>query len=152
MGNYIYNGASRPPIAEWNGETHPYVYIVSHAFGNYMYRAKNIQYGTDEYGYQLGMVDGWPYSFTSGKSTDWEKIRQKEQTGLNSNLDDIVWANFDVLNEDGSIYLPASYPIDAETGEEITIYGLNPVPVPQLNPAALMQGFATMLSLRRNRT
>ena len=48
--------------------------------------------------------------------------------------ENIIWANHDIFYEDGSL---------ARAGS---------VPVPQLNPAALMQGFATMLSLRRNRT
>ena len=47
-----------------------------------------------------------------------------------------MWTNEPIYYEDGvTLYLAAS----------------DPVPVTQLNPAALMQGFTTMLSLRRNR-
>jgi hypothetical protein len=141
MGNYLYNSVARPPIPDWNGDTHPYVYITSHPLGNYMCNARNIQYGTDEYGYNIGIIDGWCYNFMPGKHTEWEKTRSTEQTGLTTALEDIVWANFDVLNEDGSIYLPASYPTDAETGETITTYGLHHFPVTETDHNARIMGW-----------
>ena len=142
MGNYLYNEMALPPIPDWNGETHPYVYI-SHvaSLASYTYRAREIQYGKDDYGYQIGIIDGWCYMFWHADATGWERIRSTEQTGLNAALEQIVWANFDVLNEDGSIYLPASYPTDAETGEEITTYGLHHCSVQENYHNALIQGW-----------
>lgn len=56
----------------------------------------------------------------------------------------VIWANHDILNPDGSVYFAASYPIDAETGEEITDYGLYPTPVTPsepIDPTSMLLGW-----------
>jgi hypothetical protein len=46
-----------------------------------------------------------------------EVVWQHARTSENANsaivaiADTLVWANFDVLNANGSVYLPASYPV-----------------------------------------
>ena len=67
----------------------------------------------------------------------WENGTEYENDGVATELENVKWANFDVLNEDGTLYLAAS----------------DPVPVsPVLNPAAMMQCFLVGQALRRNRT
>ena len=68
---------------------------------------------------------------------------------------ELKWANHNIYKEDGTLYLAASYPIDPETGEEITIYDPNIRPVPQLNHAAMLMAFVMgmdMQSMREQRT
>lgn len=63
------------------------------------------------------------------------------------------WSNHDILNRTaGTVKLAASYPINAETGEEIRDYEPVPVsPVMARNPAAMLAGFQLGAAIRRMR-
>ena len=67
-----------------------------------------------------------------GKTKEWSPLEEvvgddEDATFVNF----IKWANFDVLNEDGSVYLAASEPIP--------IY--NSVPTPSIDPTAMLLGW-----------
>ena len=47
---------------------------------------------------------------------------------------DPKWTNYDLYNIDDTLFLPASYPIDAETGEEIHDYEIGGEPDPEPTP------------------
>ena len=52
------------------------------------------------------------------------------------------WANHEILTEDGSVFVSASLPINAETGEEIHDYELSePIPVEPIDPQSYLMGF-----------
>lgn len=66
--------------------------------------------------------------------SEWT-VSSLEDSGANNDyLKNVVWANYAVLNLDGSVYLAAS---------------VSPV---KLNPALLVQSFFTGQAVRRNRT
>ena len=71
------------------------------------------------------------YQIISGD--EWTK--QVSTDARNIEYDIILWANFDVIGQDGSVYLAAS----------------EPVPVTTINPSALMQGFFVGDAIKRNR-
>ena len=76
----------------------------------------------------------------------WMRMPRHEGTGGNTSFSgEIIWSNHDIIDangtvgEVGSIYFPkSSDPVPFE-------------PEPQLNPAALMQGFFVGQAIRRNR-
>lgn len=136
---YLYNGIELPTLPEWDKTTYPYVNI----FRNLQFSGRYYLEFTAE---PVNTVTRWVGNGDTAYQTAgdvWEKANL-------SNSFTTVWANHDIYKEDGTLDLSASCPIDVETGKEIHDYCLHPVP--QLNPSVLMQGFATMLSLRRNRT
>ena len=163
MSNYLYNGIALPPLPEWDKTAYPYVHIKD--FRN---NTSVLQRGWDFGLYTTnkplvcssdGMLianDGSVFDYSLYKkfldTPDEWKINgvPLDSSAKLGYAEDVAWANHDILNEDGTVYLAASCPIDAETGKEIHDYCLHPVT--QINPSELMQGFATMLSLRRNRT
>ena len=106
--------------------------------------AKEVYASTDRYGY-FKVRYCCPYLYTrmgysENYMENWEEPKESSGSDQYSFNDNVlyIWANFNVINTDnGSIFFPKSP---------------DPIPVSQLNPAELMQGFATMLSLRRNRT
>ena len=104
---YLYNGVQYPPLPEWDKKTHPYVFI-GHNFimTPILYVASEITHGYDDSG--IWVVYGVRIATYDRTANAWT-----ESDGAESyqNVSRIDWANFDVLNSDGSVYLAASDPI-----------------------------------------
>lgn len=157
---FLYNGIALPPLPEWDKAAYPYVYMVYNPdaisqYNYFLYCFEQRPEWKESYGlWRVRVKCGYSTTRHTGEATDnWTDIEAYPPTSTVHSEDEVVWTNFDILNaEDGSVFYAASCPIDVETDKEIHDYCLHTVPVPQLNPAALMQGFATMLPLRRNRT
>lgn len=121
---YLYNGIRLPALPKWNEETHPFAYIIKSNSSDSYYlcvyddravydekyeytpcivdthgdnKAQQRKYyvSNGEWAYALGGKVTTPYglSFSGGAS------------------DTPVWCNTDILNEDGTVYLPASEPV-----------------------------------------
>ena len=154
MANYLYNGIELPASPYWYPETYRHSVLVSWSpDGGVPYRLyhcvsrpylnSNNELVLSEYiggtspVNQYSSVAYYNYYSAEAGGPNWDSSPQVsgfKEIKISGTL--AIWTNTDIYTEDGSLYLAAS----------------DPVPVPQLNPAALMQGFATMLSLRRNRT
>ena len=109
---YLYNGVQLPPLPEWDKETYPYAVIVdisvpSDAVGSsgYWVVPQKSVYTVSNNGimdavrYDRGYVyeaetDTWRLGGISGSSTAFVK-----------------WANYDVCDSSGNVYLSASDPI-----------------------------------------
>lgn len=104
---YSYNGVILPALPEWDREMYPYAFI-GHNFimTPILYVASEITHGYDDYDYWVAY--GVRIATYDGTANAWT-----ESDGAESyqNVSRIDWANFDVLNEDGSVYLSASEPI-----------------------------------------
>ena len=128
MANYLYNGVEFAELPKWDTEKYPFAYIV----------------------YYPGLM-GWLYAFSEKKHLDTannsgtmctsvaagetyltclayppifgeiEEVTATENKTMDSKL---LWANYNVLNADGTLYLPASDPI------------------PVLNPTAILMGYS----------
>lgn len=112
---YSYNGVVLPGLPETEGFAKAYIYRLGAAnavrhyvcFLNEPYYAYNV---TGEYciGYRNGDVKFSKYP----SGTEWTNKTVYENEGLSSEMDnDLVWANFDILNEDGTVFLEASEPV-----------------------------------------
>lgn len=133
---YSYNGmilGALPP--DWDKETYPYAFIRIYEKTRYIFYAyPSLPTATepDSNGYTLIWEKGTGYQTTEcypSLSLWWEDIKSGTATvvGYRFKHEEIIWANFDVLNEDGTLYLAASEPV--------------PVTTTPLDPAAMYLGW-----------
>ena len=120
---YLYNGVELPALPEWDRKTYPYAKISIYASIKYeltistttLYRKNQPQLG-NYYTYP----DSIPCSIMSANisKTDaenesweftWSETYEEELTGAGLSVP--LWSNFDVLNEDDTVYLEASDPV-----------------------------------------
>lgn len=133
MGNYLYNGVELPALPEWDKKTHPYAYISEDVEGRIVFRMQKTLTVTAT----NSIYTDWEYMHYTFDGTTWGDYYEGYSPGyIDLDLFNIIWTNTNIFNYDGTLHLAASEPVPVS-------------PVPQLNPAALMQGFATMLSLRK---
>ena len=136
--NYLYNGIEKPPLPDdWDREKLPFVVILK---GSWHYPLVAFP---DDVHFKFGPTN--VYLVVASYDEFWTSTggRWLKYTPFGGKvpIDLIAWANFDIYNGDGSLYLPASYPINAETGEEITDYGLYHFPINPPNPTAMLMGY-----------
>lgn len=121
---YLYNGIRLPALPEWDREMYPYAYIIkSNSSDSYFLCVYDDRAVYDEkYEYTPCIVDThgdnkaqlrkyyvsngeWAYALGGKVTTPY---------GLSfagGSSDTPVWCNTDILNEDGTVYLPASEPV-----------------------------------------
>lgn len=122
--NYLYNGVEFPDINPvWTDKvTYPYVIIFAHTFTNTVT-------GLTETYYTLWFLDNAPYVIrnegTSSSIAGGAIIQSYKLTGGNweyytthewpaaftYKFDSVIYANFDLLDSDGTLYLAASEPV-----------------------------------------
>ena len=108
-----FNGVRLPALPYIDTEAYPYVIIGRESSGdNYRLEAM----GDKVYISSSGMV--WRYEYGDILSTNaymdgvgWSYLHKYSDDLLYSTIVEVAWANFDVLNEDGSVYLAASEPV-----------------------------------------
>lgn len=114
MANYLYNGMELPALPNWDKALYPYVYISNgfSGIGRKFVCFQNIEYGVTDSGYYCLVVPagtGMSGLYSDGQ---WnEPIVTTTDTRITIPNDAFVWANFDVLNADGTLYLAASEPV-----------------------------------------
>ena len=121
MANYLYNGVELPQIPEWDKETYPYVAMtISANVVNALMSTEPL--GVDDFDLSDDRVGIKYYINTELNPDTWE-------LAANTNIGYIkpFWANYDVLNEDGTIYLAATEPV--------------PVGGEPIDPTSFMQGW-----------
>ena len=151
MGNYLYNGVELPDINEvWTDDLkkqYPYAYIKkSTSSSNPYYNLELFSSITtvaesDEWIYKYVKQTGpfvWVRCYLNNQPLHWEEPYFSSFNNIVLEAPahpahPCIWSNTNILNADGSVFFAAS----------------DPIPVPPLNHAALMQGFATMLSLKK---
>jgi hypothetical protein len=114
MTNYLYNGIELPDINEvWtkiNKEHWRYASIfMSSSTRASLYFTQGpcrISSGNSE---RVDIPGGYHYSYWNGGT--WSDPTSYDEPFTSDNAKDAVWANFDILNTDGSIYLAASDPV-----------------------------------------
>lgn len=116
MVGYSYNGVVLPELPEWDKTAYPYVYLSNKTLGNrhYFTALSAVSFFTDKDGYWS--VATYPkklicsFDTKNGEFSEWRESEQADETD-GASVSAIGWANFDALNEDGSVYLEASEPI-----------------------------------------
>lgn len=134
MSNYLYNGVELPALPNWDKALYPYVYISNgfSGIGRKFVCFQNIEYGVNDSGYYCLVIPagtGMSGLYSDGQ---WKTPTvTTTDTRITIPNDAFVWANFDVLNEDGSVYLAASEPVPI----------LAPILAPTLDPLSLWLGW-----------
>ena len=113
---YLYNGVRLPKLPEWDREKYPYAYIW---FGSTLKRLYVLSEAshmtmTDSGGNAcIGAEAGTTYMVANtyvGNATwgSFTSYTEEEPKVLSSS---VGWANYDIRNADGTLYLSASEPI-----------------------------------------
>lgn len=124
MANMLYNGVELPDINEvWDKETHPYAGIGS--FGvNWMFAALDFEVYADVsksgyYASSAGKID--QYLCQNG---EWVLVSSQNMDAGNllTSFSQVTftWASFNILDNNGSVYLAASDPVDPNAPAEPT--------------------------------
>jgi hypothetical protein len=115
---YLYNGVRLPALPEVEGYSYAIIYYDEFSKTYAMELYENISYGYYQFNdgpywsvYSIGRY--WWYDYDP-KTNSWSLY----EAGMTESLEymfslktDFLWANFDVLNEDGTIHFSASAPI-----------------------------------------
>ena len=152
MGNYLYNGVELPAPFEWDRAVYPYAVIVPSAVLSGCYRFycfAEVGYHNHENGYMIEFIaprkcyrtksgdtgTNRDYVFDKSKGGIWDFYYEygEGEKAESVQVTTPIWANFDILNEDGSVYLAASDPI------------------PVYDPTALLQGYLVGCRIRAMR-
>lgn len=99
---YLYNGVRLPGLPEWDRETYPYAVIVQNNLsGDYFLMADDETFAANADGDTIRPITGVAYAIENG---EWVSSVGR----INCKA---IWANHDILNPDGSVYLAASEPV-----------------------------------------
>ena len=109
---YLYNGVRLPKLPEWDREAYPYAFLCQHELdketGNVvLFVLPNIEF-LSIYGWAVSTENN--LSSVSQNGGEWSALKPFEDA-VSRLVVQILWANFDVLNEDGTVYLSASEPV-----------------------------------------
>ena len=126
--NYLYNGIEFPALPERDEKMYPYVYLKhSDDYGTVLLFSSvpcEIRFTAGTL-YQIGVWNGeycdfiW-YEFNSESGEWFVKYTYTEFRGtITSGASPLVWANYDVCYEDGTLYLAASDPIPVGSAPEV---------------------------------
>lgn len=71
-----------------------------------------ILYRNDTWGkHSIGIPAGTDHYYMREESGEWVYEKSVAGPAVVVKVEDVKWSNFDILNEDGSVYLAASDPI-----------------------------------------
>lgn len=153
---YLYNGNKLSALPEWDKTLYPYAAIINEGGSKYptydtrlIVSDKPIFVGTKIWDDSLYWCSKTPIKwaqFSHWMVDDWEFEHERENAEKSTieeikeyyfvvASDYVLWSNYEMLNADGTLLLSASYPIDAETGEEIHDYEIA-VPIPDPLPVS----------------
>lgn len=111
---FLYNGVRLAKLPVVEGK--PEVFFTRHtAFGITKYYAhftSELYYATSSDGvYCIGRLAGDVYYSAKERDTEWTYGTTWENDGVMAAVDDVLWANFNVVDENGDVVLPKSDPI-----------------------------------------
>ena len=131
MANYLYNGVELPSLPDWDKMTYPYafIYIVTLDGTTGVYTLVVSSSSVMSYDSNgiicLAANVGGRYTVSE---ENWAEAADSDDFYIKR--DDLVytiWANFDVLNSDGTIYVAASEPVPIEEEETPSVDGYDAV-------------------------
>ena len=126
---YLYNGVRLPKLPEWDKTAYPYAFIRAVAdyglYELYVFKTEPTWFKVNIVWNYYGVEDGNTHMKAShyvGHSEHWDysaailgqsALTEKTSGGYvtNSHFNQIFWANFDVLDENGAVVLYKSDPI-----------------------------------------
>lgn len=121
-----YNGVELPELPEWDKETYPYAVIVTQTFIYFPYHLiVSTKPMTCDMTNSLVYMSGVDkHSSYSTEAVAWDELESATNDMDDFATSTIVWANHDILNKDGTVYLAASDPVTTYTNADVTINGV----------------------------
>lgn len=106
--NYLYNGVELPALPEWDKTAYPYAFITR-VLGKPILQVsvERPYWDNSDMRFLYDSDGGW----AECKNGLWEDFIFMNPAFYTSDEFRPLWSNFDVLNEDGSVYMAASEPI-----------------------------------------
>jgi hypothetical protein len=116
-----YNGNIIPTLLYWNKTKYPYAHIIKRSDGRYEVKCFAELPTTSDT--RNGNFNGGAsvYSVTNNNNNCWWAFERESNSRKESFLDDILWANYDVLDANGTIYLAASEPVPVSGGSDFDV-------------------------------
>lgn len=116
---YLYNGVQLPALPEWDKEVYPYAVIYKWLTYARMYIYEQKPYITtgDNGLTYLNLSSGSKYVYKGINAINnpingWNANEEyTAEDGQTQHTYGVIWSNFDLLNEDGTVYLAASAPV-----------------------------------------
>lgn len=112
---YYYNDILLPEPQGWDKERYPYACLAHNSRGDssavfvqYLFCVSSEPHFSPNPNSGFWGVD-YDDAYIRYKNSGWEEVAQDDNH--NSVITIFVWSNYDILNEDGSVYLPASDPV-----------------------------------------
>lgn len=164
MANYLYNGTEHPALPQWDRSAYPYAMLCGDA--------TFYQLWVSDQPFRVHLVSTIVFvDFHAGttfnhyyREASWseEWVIGGEFTTAESDRSSfadspLIWANFELLNSDGSsVILSPSNPMDAETGEEIhmmvsTETEPEPIAISAVDPLSMLLGWRVGNAVRNMR-
>lgn len=115
---YLYNGVRLPALPEWDREAYPYAAICSSGINSYYLRLlrHDAYYETDRWG-EFHLVSSPALTSNYLKSSGWSDFREDSGAYISPETPSAtvgvgtIWTNFDLLNEDETVFMEATDPI-----------------------------------------
>jgi hypothetical protein len=106
---YSYNGIVLPALPEWDKTAYPYALISDR---HTLYLFDRVEYGYTNIGaWSFSLSNGYDTSTYDHELAEWGAVIKRNFKLVTVYGNSFKWANFDVLNEDGSVYIAASDPV-----------------------------------------
>jgi hypothetical protein len=105
---YLYNGVRLPALPEWDRSVYPYAMIEKYTVFMSSAYILRVFAEYDDSGAEIS------YSNAMWSQADLVNSAWGEWTahdGGTKKRSAIIWSNFDILNEDGTVYMPKSEPV-----------------------------------------
>ena len=109
---YLYNGVRLPALPEWDREAYPFAVITDGGTRPKLWLLSGATFGPNNDGTEWRVKCDSYLSYSQSRvSYTWAYVTKADTASDICEITDVVWANFDILNSDGSVYLAESVPI-----------------------------------------
>ncbi len=150
MANYLYNGVELPALPKWDKEQYPYAHIEFWPYNGVtvdfyllcLYSTVSKVYHPYPNLNEFVITAPFPRKeFVPSRTTVWVDMEDITEGTKACYVNDdnefhrVIWSNYDIVGEDGTVYLAASAPI----------------PVNPIDPNSLVQGYLVGCRLRAMR-
>lgn len=108
---YLYNGVRLPKLPEWDREMYPFaalnfIYSGENLLGAFLYCLPSVEYDVANGNRTIKLGGSLEWRISSS-DLQWSAVDASSEVLITA----LDWADFDILNVDGSVYLAASNPI-----------------------------------------
>ena len=123
---YLYNGVELPPLPDWDKEKYPYAYIGRTRISDTISGSYYLYFTDIPFTFSDPKVIATGITITSfilppSREGTWSpSSTDKYSEEMSAHRSPSVWSNYDIISDDGSVYLAASEPVPVYATEVTT--------------------------------